>query len=61
MPGCLLLLQFLSRRHRLESLRRPCLNYWECNFFPLVSVHGRTKGVSIIRINPRIRRARSKR
>ena len=37
--GRLLLLQFLSRRLRLQSLRRPCQNYWECNFFALVSVH----------------------
>jgi hypothetical protein len=58
--GRLLLLQFLSRRLRLQSLRRPCLNYWECSFFALVSVHGRTKGVSIIRINPQTRRATSK-
>jgi hypothetical protein len=47
--GRLLLLQFLSRRLWLQSLRRLRQNYWECSFFALV--HGRTKGVSIIRIN----------
>jgi hypothetical protein len=58
--GRLLLLQFLSWRLRLQSLSRLRLNHWECSFLALVSVHGRTKGVSNIRINRRIRRARSK-
>jgi len=52
--GRLLLLQFLSWRLRLQSLSPLRLNHWECSFFALVSVHGRTKGVSIIHINPRI-------
>ena len=57
--GRLLLLQFLSWRLRLQSLSRLRLNQWECSFLALVSVHGRTKGVSNMRINRRIRRARS--
>ena len=52
--GCLLLLKFLSRRLRLQSLRGPRLNHFECTFFALVSVHCTAKSVSIIRINPRI-------
>jgi len=52
--GCLLLLQFLSRRLRLQSLRGPRLNHFECTFFALVSVHCTAKSLSIIRINPRI-------
>ena len=54
--GHLLLLQFLSRRLRLQSLRLPRLNDFECNFFALVSPHCTAKDESIIRINLRIRR-----
>jgi hypothetical protein len=40
--GHLLLLQFLRRRLRLQSLRWPRLNDFECNFVALVSatLHG---------------------
>jgi hypothetical protein len=54
--GCLLLLQFLSWRLRLQSLSRLRLNHWECSFIALVSVHCTAKGVSNIRINPGSRR-----
>src|SRR5229473_1226925 len=52
--GRLLLLQLLSRRLRLQSLSRPRLNHFECNFLALVSGHRTTKGLSIVGINSRV-------